>query len=197
MDRYIEFKPLLLLISYLVVFKEFKVLKGDRIMTVTSGKINKAFHRTPNDTNTYHFLSEKVTVLVSGEDTNGDYSVAHIIVPPKLGPPLHIHENADETFYILKGQFTFFVGDDTIEAKAGDYLFAPRGVPHRYVAGLEQSEYIVTVSPAGFDQFVKQLGTLVSEDAPLPEVKPPSLEELQHLVKVSEDFNITYPDLKL
>ncbi|RFU70170.1 cupin domain-containing protein [Peribacillus saganii] len=165
-------------------------------MTVTSGKISKAFHRTPNDTNTYHFLSEKVTVLVSGEDTNGEYSVAHIIEPPKLGPPLHIHENDDETFYILKGQFTFFVGDDIIEAKPGDYVFAPRGIPHRFLSGSEQSEFIVTASPAGFDQFVKQLGTSVPKDAPLPEVKPPSLEELQHLVKVSGYFNITYPDLK-
>ncbi|MBL1705054.1 cupin domain-containing protein, partial [Klebsiella pneumoniae] len=43
----------------------------------------------------------------------------------------------------------------------------------------------------------KQLGTPVSKNAPLPEVKPPSLEELQKLVKVSETFNITYPDLKI
>lgn len=166
-------------------------------MTVTSGKITKAFHRLPNDTNTYHFLSEKVTVLVTGEDTNGDYAVAHVVEPPKLGPPLHIHENEDETFYILKGQFTFFVGDDVIEANPGDYVFAPRGIPHRFLSGSEQSEFIVTASPAGFDQFIKELGTPVSKNAPLPEVKPPSLEELQQLVKVAGNFNMTFPELKL
>jgi quercetin dioxygenase-like cupin family protein len=166
-------------------------------MTATSGKIHTPFHRTPNDTNTYHFLSERVTILASGEDTNGEFSVAHIIEPPRLGPPLHIHENEDETFYILKGQYTFYVGDDIIEAKAGDYVFAPRGIAHRFVSGPEESEFILTASPAGFDQFVKQLGTPVSKDAPLPEVKPPSLEELQHLVNISDKFKITYPELKL
>ena len=51
-----------------------------------------------------------MTVLVSGEQTNGEYAIAHVIEPPKLGPPLHIHKDEDEAFYILKGQFTFFVG---------------------------------------------------------------------------------------
>ncbi|EEK80286.1 cupin domain-containing protein [Bacillus cereus] len=166
-------------------------------MTLINNKNKEAFHSTPSNQNTYHFLSEKVTVLVSGEQTNGEYAIAHVIEPPKLGPPLHIHKDEDEAFYILKGQFTFFVGDQIIEVSAGDYVFAPRGIPHRFVSGSEQSEFIVTATPAGFDRFVKQLGTLVSKNAPLPEVKPTSLEELQKLVKVSETFNITYPDLKI
>ena len=166
-------------------------------MTKTDKKIKKAFHCTPNDQNTYHFMAEKITVIVSGEQTNEEYSLSHVIEPPKLGPPLHIHNEDDEAFYILKGPFTFYVGDEMIEASAGDYVFAPKGIPHRFVSGTEQSEFLVRSTPAKFDAFVKELGTRVSNDAGLPEVKPPSPEGLQHFVKVSETFNITYPGLKI
>ncbi|WP_258397496.1 cupin domain-containing protein [Bacillus sp. SRB_331] len=117
--------------------------------------------------------------------------MAHVTEPPKLGPPLHIHHEDDESFYILKGQVTFYIGDEIIEASTGDYVFAPKGIPHRLVSGPEQAEFLVTSTPAKFDAFVKELGTPVSKDADLPEVKTPSPEELQHLVKVAKAFNMT------
>ena len=166
-------------------------------MTEINNKTKEAFHSTSNDQNTYHFLAEKVTVLVTGEQTNGEYAVAHIIEPPKMGPPLHIHEDDDESFFIVNGQFTFYVGDEVFEAKAGDYVFAPRGIPHRFVSGPEESEFIVTATPAGFDQFINELGTPVSKDASLPKAEPPSEEFMKRLVEVSKTFNITYPGLKI
>ena len=142
-------------------------------------------------------MAEKITLIVTGEQTNGEYSLAHIIEPPKLGPPLLIHHEDDEEFYILKGSFTFYVGDAIIEAKPGDYVFAQKGIPHRFVSGLEQSEFLVRSIPAKFDAFVKELGVLVSKDADLPEVQPPSAEGLQHFVNVSKEFSIVYPELKI
>ncbi|MGG0483979.1 hypothetical protein ABEY65_11340 [Priestia aryabhattai] len=74
----------------------------------------KPLHGIPNDQNTYHFMQETITILASGEDTNGAFSVVHLVEPPKMGPPLHVHENEDETFYIKKGRFIFFVGDESL-----------------------------------------------------------------------------------
>jgi quercetin dioxygenase-like cupin family protein len=165
-------------------------------MTATNGQITKAFHRKSNDQNTYHFLDEKMTILVSGEDTNGAYAVANVIKPAKQGPPLHVHENEDETFYIKRGTLTFFVGEEVIEAKAGDYVFAPRGIEHRFVTGDEEAEFIITASPAGFDTFVKDLGTSVPENSPLPQVGPPTEEKIIHLVNVSKKYGITYPEIE-
>jgi len=34
----------------------------------------KPLHAVPNDQNTYHFMQEIITILVSGEDTNGAFS---------------------------------------------------------------------------------------------------------------------------
>lgn len=51
---------------------------------------------------------------------------------PGEGPGLHHHPYA-ETFIIEEGEATFTVGDDTVEARAGDIVVAPAGVPHAFV----------------------------------------------------------------
>lgn len=47
------------------------------------------------------------------------------------GPPLHVHPY-DETFVVLVGRARFFVGDGMLEAAAGEVVFGPAGVPHRF-----------------------------------------------------------------
>lgn len=90
----------------------------------------------------------------------------------------------------------FYIGEEIIEAKAGDYVFAPRGIQHRFMTGPEETEFILTASPAGFDSFVKELGTSVPESAPLPQVGPPAEEEIMSLVTVSKKYGITYPEIE-
>ncbi len=64
-------------------------------------------------------LNGPVTVLAYGNDTPGQ------------GPKLHVHPY-DETFIIIAGRARFFVGDDVIEAGAGEAVLGPAGVPHRF-----------------------------------------------------------------
>jgi len=51
---------------------------------------------------------------------------------PGEGPGLHTHPYT-ETFVIQEGQATFTVGEATVEAKAGDIVVAPAGIPHAFV----------------------------------------------------------------
>ena len=51
---------------------------------------------------------------------------------PGEGPGLHRHPYP-ETFIVQEGQATFTVGDDTIEAEAGDIVVAPADTPHAFV----------------------------------------------------------------
>ena len=48
------------------------------------------------------------------------------------GPGLHTHPYA-EVFVIEEGEVIFTAGDETIEAKAGQIVIVPAGVPHKYV----------------------------------------------------------------
>jgi quercetin dioxygenase-like cupin family protein len=51
---------------------------------------------------------------------------------PGEGTGLHSHPYT-ETFIIEEGQATFTVGEETIEAKAGEIVVAPAGIPHAFV----------------------------------------------------------------
>ncbi len=62
--------------------------------------------------------------------------------PPGTGPELHRHPYP-EVFVILEGQVTFTVGDETIDASAGDIVIVPTGQPHRFVnLGPDRSRHL-------------------------------------------------------
>jgi quercetin dioxygenase-like cupin family protein len=68
------------------------------------------------------------------EGTNHDAPVSFFLLhtQPGEGPGLHRHPYV-ETFVLQEGQATFTVGDETIEARAGDIVVAPADTPHAFV----------------------------------------------------------------
>lgn len=89
-------------------------------------------------------------VKVSGDDTEGALAVfeqtGHT---PNGGPPLHIHLEQDEWFFVLEGEYLFQCGEERWHAKAGDTIFLPRQVPHAFVQLTERARTIVSYQPAG------------------------------------------------
>ena len=65
---------------------------------------------------------------------HGDAGVSFIVVdaPPGSGPKLHKHPY-EEVFVIQEGTATFTAGDDVIEARGGQVVVVPAGVPHKFV----------------------------------------------------------------
>ncbi|TWP43310.1 cupin domain-containing protein [Lentzea tibetensis] len=72
------------------------------------------------------------TIKATAEQTNGSLGFAVAVVPPGAGPIAHVHNLNDEAFYLLDGQLEFIGGDKTFVASAGDFVFVPRGVRHRF-----------------------------------------------------------------
>lgn len=97
----------------------------------------------------------RYSTKVTGEQTRGRLFQMHVIDGRGAAPPLHIHHDADETFYVIEGEMTIFVGDERIEAGTGDFVFGPRGVPHAYLAQSEQAEFLVSFAPAGIEGFFR------------------------------------------
>ena len=74
---------------------------------------------------------------------------------PSTGPEPHRHSREEEGFYILEGQYEFRVGTQVIKAGPGDFLFAPRNVPHTYKnIGTMPSRHLTIISPAGLERTV-------------------------------------------
>jgi quercetin dioxygenase-like cupin family protein len=53
-------------------------------------------------------------------------------VAPGGGPRLHRHPY-EEVFIVQGGELTFTVGDQLMEARAGDIVVVPAGAPHKFV----------------------------------------------------------------
>jgi quercetin dioxygenase-like cupin family protein len=94
-----------------------------------------AFGLAADEGEAYWFAGQLATVKIGGDQTQGKWTLVEFEGPPGNGPPLHVHHNDGESFYILEGEITFYVGDAVIEARAGSFAVAPQGVPHTFVIG--------------------------------------------------------------
>jgi quercetin dioxygenase-like cupin family protein len=98
----------------------------------------------------------RVSFLVSGEETGGAFSLSEFAAAPPPAPsaPAHRHLDADETIYILEGDFQFILDGRTIPAPVGSYLHVPKGVQHGIEnIGTTTGRMLVILSPAGFEGF--------------------------------------------
>ena len=84
---------------------------------------------------TIPFLDSRARVLAAGEDTDERFDLVEMrAVPAGSMPPLHVHHEHDEGFYVLEGSVTLYVPGDAVELGVGDYFVAPRGIPHTYAS---------------------------------------------------------------
>jgi quercetin dioxygenase-like cupin family protein len=114
-------------------------------------------------TNELIFLGSRARILHEG----GNLGVVDMLeVPPGHMPPLHVHHAEDECFYVLKGEVTLYMPGEERTLGAGDFLLAPRGIPHSYRVGDEPCHMLVVSQPAGFERFVAAVARL---DEPDPE----------------------------
>ena len=125
--------------------------------------------------------SGRITVKIAGAETGDAFSQIETDDPRGSGPPLHLHHNEDETFYVLEGEVTVLVGDERIDLDAGDYCFGPRGVAHAYVVRSERARMLVTASPAGVEQFFVSHGLPVTGTEPPTDAVMPPMDELVRL----------------
>lgn len=96
---------------------------------------------------------------IDGADTGGRFSVVHHpIAPRSLVAPLHLHHREDEYSYVLTGRMGALLGDEVVTAGPGTWVFKPRGQWHTFWnAGDTPCEIIEIISPAGFEDFFREL----------------------------------------
>ena len=122
------------------------------------------------------FLADLVEVLADGEHT-----VLEMVAPPGDQPPLHVHNESEEGFYVLEGEVTFWAGDVEHRLGPGEFVLGPKGVPHTYrVTSEAPARFIVTSSTGEFAAFVQAYG-VPAERRELPEPGAPDVERLGRL----------------
>ena len=114
------------------------------------------------------FLGARCRILADADSTDGRYGLIDMIeVPAGDMPPLHVHHTHGEGFLLLEGELSLFLPGREIALQPGEFVLAPRGVPHAYQVGDAPARFLVLSSPSGFEQFVRDVAAL---DEVTPEV---------------------------
>jgi len=144
--------------------------------TVVSATQPYAFARSEGDR--FWFLGAETWIKATGAQTGGALGLVDQILPAGFASPWHLHHNEDEAFYVAEGDMTFICGETRLAAGAGTWVWGPRGIPHGFrVEGSSPARLLLFATPAGFEQFVIDLGAPAIDGVPAPD-GPPDMEKL-------------------
>ncbi len=117
-------------------------------------------------------------IKATSEETGGALTVIDTWLTPDANPPMHIHRDEDEAFFLLDGEIEFFVADEPGRlAGPGEFVFGPRGVPHRFEVRSPQARVLVLGTPGGGELFFRAMGETATE-ATIPVPRPPDVERV-------------------
>jgi quercetin dioxygenase-like cupin family protein len=103
---------------------------------------------------------------VRGEQTDGRLTAIENVIPPGEGPPVHVHANEDEFWFLIEGDLRFRLGDDVRMAPEGSFVYVPRGTPHAFQnTGDAPARILVMFTPSGMEEFFDRMAEL---EAPSP-----------------------------
>jgi len=121
-----------------------------------------------------------IRFLAGAHSTDGSFSVVEAREEPGSAAPLHVHHGEAEAFYILEGEIELTCGEETLVARAGDFVYTPKDVPHKYVVvGERAARVLLLFSRPGFEQFFAEGGAPLDE----PPAGPPDPEAFRGIVE--------------
>ena len=149
------------------------------------------FHTASGTGKAFWGPGDMYTFLVSGEQAGDSIFAMEGLVPTGGGPPPHIHENEDETLYILEGRCSVQIGDEKLVASIGDSIFLPRGTVHAFRNdGPYTLRLILTFVPAGIERFFEEVLEPVTDRTAAP--PPPTKELVDRLLATGPKYGITF-----
>jgi mannose-6-phosphate isomerase-like protein (cupin superfamily) len=116
----------------------------------------------------------RMSVKASDDQTNGSFSLLEADEPAGFGPPLHIHRDAAEAFYVLEGEYLIFLDDREFVCPAGSFIFIPAGRPHGFRVGGVPSRKLNLYTPAAMVGYFDDVAAATKEG----DVDPDRLSEI-------------------
>jgi len=171
----------------------------------------------PNPMNTNSETNSKPTVIPAGTGDSFDFGgfgvqwkidgekagrrfsvVHHPIAPRALVAPLHLHHHEDEYSYVVRGKLGALLGETVVTAEPGTWVFKPREQWHTFWnADDTPCEIIEVISPAGFENFFREIAAAWGDLARFAEInRKYSLEmDFESVPRLCERFGLTFPKL--
>jgi mannose-6-phosphate isomerase-like protein (cupin superfamily) len=105
-----------------------------------------------------------MTVKAEVDDTARIVSVLEASEPPAFGPPIQVHHDAAEAFYVLEGEYIMYLEDRELVCPAGSFIFIPRGARHGFRVGDVPSRKLNFYFPAAMVGYFDDLAAALGRD---------------------------------
>ncbi len=126
--------------------------------------------------------------LATGDQTGGAFALVDEQAKRGDSVPLHRHEQDMESFYVLEGEVTLFIGDQPgVRAGAGSFAHVPGGTVHGFRIESETARYLIFTTPR-HGEFYRAI-TLPSQPDGSP---PPESIEGSQIKKASGEYGVEY-----
>ncbi len=108
----------------------------------------------------------RMTVKASAASTGAALTVLEADEPADFGPPMHVHEDAAEAFYVLAGEYVVFIGSSERRCPVGSFIWVPPGVEHGFRAGAAPSHKLNLYVPSAMEGYYEELAAAAAGGTP-------------------------------
>ncbi len=136
--------------------------------------------------------------LITPEQTQNAMALIEFTLPRGAEPPLHVHQNEDEAFYLVEGRMSVRVGDKTTILEAGEALFAPRNTPHAFQILSETATLLNLITPGTLAGFFFEFSTPVTGTPAISTEAPaPDMEAVARMVQaITKTYHVQFLETK-
>ena len=162
--------------------------REEALLNAEEDGASRTFAHNPGEGEAWWWFGGLATIKATGEQTGGRYSLVEILVPEDEGV-LHVHHFEDEGFYILEGEMTFYIGEQTIKAQPGSFLFGPKDVPHAFTVDSGPAKLLFLLSPSGMEGLIREMGEPARSLSipPQPE-EPPDEAQMEQMMAIAARY---------
>jgi mannose-6-phosphate isomerase-like protein (cupin superfamily) len=133
-----------------------------------------AFILRPGEGRSIDLGGFQMSVKATAEQTNGAFTLLEAEEPAGFGPPLHIHRDAAEAFYVVDGEYLIFIDGRETLCPAGSFIFIPAGIEHGFRVGRVASRKLNFYTPAAMVGYFDDVAAAVKAG----NVEPDALSEI-------------------
>lgn len=114
----------------------------------------------------------EAVVLATSTQTSGQFTLLQTqSEPPEFGPPLHLHRDAAEAFFVLEGEYLMFIEEQQTLCPPGTFVYVPRATAHTFkVVSAGPGKKLNLFSPAAMIQYFEELADAEATGSATPEL---------------------------
>jgi len=108
---------------------------------------------------------ERFRIRTSSSDTSGAYLIFEVEAAPRIGVPLHTHDNEEEHFVVIEGTLQIAVGGKAQDFPPGSSITVNKGIPHAWCNLTNATaRFIVIFTPGCIEGMFRAIATQQIED---------------------------------